>query len=255
VEEDRGVTILIVPEGGGRTRSYRISRRRFAWFRATGIALTAILLVMATSWFFLLGQSRDATRLEAEVAQLLEREEQVAELAQALQEVEAAYDNLRSLFGPGASGGAGTLNLPPPSGPSATLRATSIAEGTEPVSWPLTERGFVTQVLVEAGGADHPGIDIAVPTGSYVRASGGGMVVQADEDPVYGHFLAIDHGDGYRSLYAHMSVVLVTVGQTVRQNEVMGLTGSSGRSTAPHLHFEILLDGEPIDPLTMVVQP
>jgi murein DD-endopeptidase MepM/ murein hydrolase activator NlpD len=75
------------------------------------------------------------------------------------------------------------------------------------------------------------------------------------EDEVYGGFVVIDHGEGYTSLYGHASSTLVSLGQRVRQNEVIALSGSTGRSTAPHLHFEILLNGEAVDPLTMVQQP
>jgi murein DD-endopeptidase MepM/ murein hydrolase activator NlpD len=124
-----------------------------------------------------------------------------------------------------------------------------------PTSWPLTERGFVTQPLLEGGAADHPGIDIAVPTGAYIRAAGSGTVWEAGEDPVYGRYLVLDHGQGYRSLYAHTSELFVSAGDVVRRNEVVALSGSSGRSSAPHLHFEILRDGEPVDPLTLVTQP
>ena len=80
-------------------------------------------------------------------------------------------------------------------------------------------------------------------------------MVEVGDDPVYGRFVSLDHGEGYRSLYAHASVALVEVGQRVRRNEVIALSGSTGRSTAPHLHFEILLSGAPVDPLTMVRQP
>ena len=94
-----------------------------------------------------------------------------------------------------------------------------------------------------------------MPTDSYVRASGAGTVVDVGEDPVYGLFVVLDHGDGYTSLYGHASLTLVTRGQRVRRNEVIALSGSTGRSTAPHLHFEILLNGEAVDPLTLVNQP
>jgi murein DD-endopeptidase MepM/ murein hydrolase activator NlpD len=94
-----------------------------------------------------------------------------------------------------------------------------------------------------------------VPADSYIRAAGGGVVVGAGDDPVYGRFVTLDHGGGYRTLYAHASETLVEVGQEVRRNEVIALSGSTGRSTAPHLHFEILLNGEAVDPLTMVRQP
>jgi murein DD-endopeptidase MepM/ murein hydrolase activator NlpD len=98
-------------------------------------------------------------------------------------------------------------------------------------------------------------LDVAVPADTYVRAAGAGVVVDVGEDLVYGRFVSLDHGGGYRSLYGHASETLVELGQRVRRNEVIALSGSTGRSTAPHLHFEILLNGEPLDPLTMVRQP
>lgn len=124
-----------------------------------------------------------------------------------------------------------------------------------PASWPLTERGFITQPLVERSSEPHQGLDIAVPADSYIRAAGAGTVREAGRDPVYGRFLTLEHDDGYRTLYAHASAILVEEGQRVQRNEVIGLTGSTGRSTAPHLHFEVLRNGEAVDPLSMVNQP
>jgi murein DD-endopeptidase MepM/ murein hydrolase activator NlpD len=80
-------------------------------------------------------------------------------------------------------------------------------------------------------------------------------VAEVGEDSIYGRYLVLEHGQGYRTLYAHTSHLLVNEGDLVRRNEVVALSGSSGRSTAPHLHFEILQDGVPIDPLSMVTQP
>ena len=93
------------------------------------------------------------------------------------------------------------------------------------------------------------------PTDSYVRAAGGGTVVDLGDDPVYGYFVVLDHGEGYTTIYGHTALLLVERGQRVRRNEVIALSGSTGRSTAPHLHLEILLNGEAVDPLTMVQQP
>jgi hypothetical protein len=95
------------------------------------------------------------------------------------------------------------------------------------------------------------GLDVSISGQSRVLAE----LVEQGYDPVYGLFLALDHGDGYRTLYAHASALLVEQGDRIRRNEVIGLTGSTGQSTAPHLHFEVLRDGEPIDPLDLVTQP
>ena len=80
-------------------------------------------------------------------------------------------------------------------------------------------------------------------------------VVDVGEDRVYGRFILLDHGAGFRTLYAHASTTFAERGQRVLRDEVIALSGSTGRSTAPHLHFEILLNGEPVDPLTLVKQP
>jgi murein DD-endopeptidase MepM/ murein hydrolase activator NlpD len=80
-------------------------------------------------------------------------------------------------------------------------------------------------------------------------------VVDVGEDAVYGRFVVIEHADGYSTLYGHASMTLVTPGQEVRERQVIALSGSTGRSTGPHLHFEVLIDGEPVDPLTVVEQP
>ncbi|MBA3554953.1 MAG: M23 family metallopeptidase, partial [Gemmatimonadales bacterium] len=90
--------------------------------------------------------------------------------------------------------------------------------------------------------------------GTIVRASGGATVNQVGEDPEYGLFVLLDHPDGYQSMYGHLSRILVGAGSTVSRGEAIGLSGNSGRSTAPHLHFEIRQEGSALDPRTMVKQ-
>ena len=209
------------------------------------------LTLMAGSWWYLAARASRVSELEAEVARLEAQEERIQALAQQLEQVELRYEDVRGLFGYGPSANPSDVWLPPSGGSRGAPRR---AGSTLPESWPLAERGFVTQGLLDAE-EEHPGMDIAVPTDSYVRASGGGMVVDSGEDPVYGRFVVIDHGDGYSTLYGHASTILVERGQRVRQNQVIALSGSTGRSTAPHLHFEILLNGEAVDPLSMVTQP
>ncbi|MBA3258470.1 MAG: M23 family metallopeptidase [Gemmatimonadales bacterium] len=125
-----------------------------------------------------------------------------------------------------------------------------------PRGWPLDEPGYVTRGQIGTGGRDeaHPGLDIAVTTGTIVRASGGATVNQVGEDPEYGLFVLLDHPDGYQSMYGHLSRILVGAGSTVSRGEAIGLSGNSGRSTAPHLHFEIRQEGSALDPRTMVKQ-
>jgi len=94
----------------------------------------------------------------------------------------------------------------------------------------------------------HTGVDLLQPYGAEIRATGGGRVVHAGPMGGYGDMVEIDHGAGLTTRYGHMSEILVQEGQTVAAGEVLGRLGSSGRSTGPHLHYEVRIDGEPVDP-------
>jgi murein DD-endopeptidase MepM/ murein hydrolase activator NlpD len=95
----------------------------------------------------------------------------------------------------------------------------------------------------------HAGIDIGAPTGQGIVAALGGTVVTAGPMGSYGNLVVIDHGDGFATAYAHQSRVLVSSGQRVAKGQRIGLVGSTGASTGPHLHFETRVNGEPVDPM------
>lgn len=245
---------MVVPEGGKETRTFNVSYRQLGLIGAGGLVLLVVLGAMVGSWWYLAARTYRAAQLEEEVRAFAQDRSQLEGLALTLAEVEQAYANLRNLFGSAAPGRAGEVWLPPAAG-RAVARAVEGPAEARPTSWPLAERGFITRGLLDATGGAHPGVDIAVPTGSYIRAAGRGRVAEVGDDPIYGLFIILDHENGYRTLYAHASTLFLELGDEVRRNEVIGLTGSTGRSTAPHLHFEVQLDGEPVDPLTMVQQP
>ena len=94
----------------------------------------------------------------------------------------------------------------------------------------------------------HAGLDIGAKFGEEIIAADGGTVLIAEYSDSYGNFVLIDHGDRYSTAYGHMSEIAVEAGQEVKQGEFIGYIGSTGWSTGPHLHFEIRLDGERIDP-------
>jgi murein DD-endopeptidase MepM/ murein hydrolase activator NlpD len=138
---------------------------------------------------------------------------------------------------------------------SAALTARLQAQGTtstEPISssglvWPVS--GPVTSGFGMRWGRMHTGIDIAVPTGTAVQASASGIVVSAGWNGGYGLLVVIDHGGGLATAYAHNSSLLVGVGQAVEQGETVALSGSTGHSTGPHVHYEVRVNGVPVDPL------
>jgi murein DD-endopeptidase MepM/ murein hydrolase activator NlpD len=100
--------------------------------------------------------------------------------------------------------------------------------------------------------ARHTGIDIAVPLGSAVHAVAEGMVVYAGERSGYGNVVEIDHGNGYMTRYAHNSALLVHPGERVRVGQEIAMAGSTGRSTGPHVHFEVWYKGGVVNPLAFV---
>ena len=95
----------------------------------------------------------------------------------------------------------------------------------------------------------HAGIDISAKRGSDVVAAAPGIVAFSGSRKGYGKTVKIDHGNGLRTLYAHMDKVFVSEGQTLAQGERIGLVGRTGRTTGAHLHFELLADGKPINPV------
>lgn len=95
----------------------------------------------------------------------------------------------------------------------------------------------------------HSGMDFRIPLGSPARATAPGVITKAGWNGGYGRMVEVDHGQGYTTRYAHLSRVDVAIGQVVKAGDVVGQTGSSGRSTGPHLHYEVRHDGDAIDPL------
>lgn len=97
----------------------------------------------------------------------------------------------------------------------------------------------------------HGGMDLAVPTGTPIRAALGGTVTVSKYNAGgYGYYVCIDHGNGLVTLYGHCSQLLARVGQTVEAGDIIALSGSTGRSTGPHLHFEVRVNGERTNPRT-----
>jgi murein DD-endopeptidase MepM/ murein hydrolase activator NlpD len=120
----------------------------------------------------------------------------------------------------------------------------------KPISGGRQTSGFGKRTAPTKGASTyHKGVDWAVATGTSVYASCGGTVSKAGWGSGYGYVVYIDHADGRQTRYGHLSKVLVKAGQTVKQGERIALSGNTGVSTGPHLHFEILINGTQVNPL------
>jgi murein DD-endopeptidase MepM/ murein hydrolase activator NlpD len=100
--------------------------------------------------------------------------------------------------------------------------------------------------------AMHTGIDFRAASGSLARTTAGGTVISAGYNGGYGNMVEVDHGNGISTRYGHLSRIDVTVGQVVAKGAVLGETGSTGRSTGPHLHYEVRVDGAAVNPMTFI---
>ncbi len=128
-----------------------------------------------------------------------------------------------------------------------TTSAQNVRSSGGQLGWPVV--GPVTSGFGTRWGRLHAGIDIAVPSGTPVHAAAAGTVIYAGVLGGYGNLVVVDHGNGIMTAYAHNSGFASSVGQQVAQGDVIASSGSTGHSTGPHVHFEVRVNGAPVDPL------
>src|SRR5256886_2068862 len=250
--KDRRVTIVVHTDGDLASRQYRVPVWAFEAGKR-GALVAGLLVVLVFAFAGPIG--RAAARvpgLERQVARLEEENSRVQQLAAALNRAEANYQELRTMLGvraPREKGSAPTEDLVravavrarPPSAP---LR--SEPGRAEPTHWPLDLAGFVTRGQVRPGdpAESHPGIDIAVPAGTAVRAAGGGVVEAAGTDPAYGLFVLLRHSSGDETMYGHASRLLGREGDSVQAGDGRGPAGKPGGAPGPHLPLAIRRGGK-----------
>lgn len=125
----------------------------------------------------------------------------------------------------------------------------SIPDIHEPIKYVKPLSGTITSVFGQRDGTMHEGIDIAAPEGTYISAYMEGIVIFSGWYEGYGNLVVIDHGQGIKTYYGHNSILLVNKGQNVKMGQYIARVGSTGDSTGPHCHFEIRINGTPVNPL------
>jgi murein DD-endopeptidase MepM/ murein hydrolase activator NlpD len=146
-----------------------------------------------------------------------------------------------------------------PTGSLQLLSSAGLADLTStPTLWPVI--GHLTGTFGErmdpfsGEGAFHTGVDISSQYGDSVRVSADGVVIEADERAGYGRLVVVDHGFGVTTYYGHLSSLHVLVGQQLRRGDSVGNVGVSGRSTGPHVHYEVRMNGAPVNPMRYLRQ-
>ncbi|MDH4042927.1 MAG: M23 family metallopeptidase [Gemmatimonadota bacterium] len=258
--DDKAVTVVVHRDGDPHSRQFRLP----LWVARTLLfgagALGVGIILGGVLYAPIVRTASSVPGLRDRIARLEAERDQVQQLARRLDEAEQRYEQIREMMG-----GRIVLAMQTPLAEPVLAVAPIEAQPPEaparfedglspPIHWPLDRRGIITRGQVSPGPRDetHSGLDIAVPIGTPIRASGGGVVAELGEDAEYGLFVILDHPGDYQSLYGHASRLLISEGDTVAAGQVIALAGSTGRSTGPHLHFEIRRGARAIDPRTVV---
>ncbi|HOD65458.1 MAG TPA: M23 family metallopeptidase [candidate division Zixibacteria bacterium] len=249
--QSRYITVLFVPDGNRPQRGFRVR----TWVvQAGGVALTMALLaiiIFFATYSKIMVRATMTDRLKEENEQLLKYQYKVRILEDNIAEMRQVVARLTSLAG---------IDYQFPEIPSDSELFAAIDEApaaainrpatdfTMPAGLPI--RGFITQNFeVKNDARYHSGVDIACPVGTPVLATAAGLVIFADVDSTYGNMIVLRHNDTVVSVYGHLDRILARAGEEVPAGSRIGLSGNTGISTAPHLHYEVRINDEPINPL------
>jgi murein DD-endopeptidase MepM/ murein hydrolase activator NlpD len=253
-------TVIIVPHDQKRTRQYRIPYRLLNTILVLFGVGAIVMVVFVATYGKLLVKAREAVMLERQVNELTRRNEQVGELMRNLAQMRSMNLKVRRMLGIDVSEGDSLAIRPAMSAENVADNGPSYEHErvlySIPNFWPV--RGYITRGFNISAGPQseeyHPGIDIAVPRGTPVRAAAAGYALEAGWDDRYGYFVILEHGYGIRTLYAHNDRLVVSKGERIGRGQTIGYSGNTGKSTAPHLHFEVIQNNNHEDPLNYLLQ-
>jgi murein DD-endopeptidase MepM/ murein hydrolase activator NlpD len=250
--ESKYVTIMLVPDGTEPRQGIRVRR----WVLKLAVVLTALILVGIIAFFSVYGsvlsRAIETGRLRVENEQLRRYQYKVQLLEQNLNETRDIVTRLAALAGidvefpelPDDS----TLFASMGEKPGGYLARPADLDLTVPSGMPV--QGFISRDFeIDNPEHYHPGIDIACAEGTPVLATASGVVESASFDSTLGNLLVLRHSDSMVTVYGHSSQLFVDVGQLVPVGGRIALSGNTGQSTAPHVHYEIRKHNQPINPL------
>ncbi len=246
--------LMIVPDGVGTPMGFKVK----GWVLKTILALLGVLILCTILLFFFYGKilvkASEADKLERENTALKMYKYKLGLLEKNMKETRAIVDRIAKLGGIDFE----IPELPPDSVIFANIEEAqahdSVIDSTPdriiPDGLPL--RGYMTRGYSDDSTGGHPGVDIAAAIGTPVMATAGGQVIFAGFDSTYGLTVIIDHSGGISTLYGHNSELLVKVGDKITSGSRVALSGNTGKSSAPHLHYEIRENGIPVNPLRYI---
>ncbi len=277
IRDDRFYAFIVAHTSRSRSRIRRIAIHK-RWLKLT--ALAALVIAAAALYgFYGLAQQARHLQTESENARLrAENARQRVQLEKLNTRIEAVEDASRHLveMKSGVTG-EGQLPVGGKGGPALPfdeitvslieLKAKFLEQELRAYEAILKERAVVPNIWPVKGDLDsgfggrrnpfggssyeyHEGQDIEAQIGTPVSATANGTVLCAGWQNGYGQVVYIDHGNGLQTRYGHLSQINVSVGQTISRGETVGLVGSTGRSTGPHLHYEVRINNQPVNPIS-----
>ncbi len=263
-----GFSVIIAPREKGTSISFNLPGTMVILGLAISVVALVAFVMLGVTYERLAFLSMQVRRLEGENEKLRRETAAIAEIKQEIEKIELIKKQIEVWAG-FAEGRAEQLSVVR----GATLQDIPV----ELSSWPrqysysiLKEfyqgaylggqrmlepvSGWISRTFIQnlGEGVSHPGIDIAAPTGTPVRCVLSGRVAFAGWDEIYGNLVIIDHGDSLMTIYGHNAKIMVKEGEKVERGQIIATVGNTGRSTAPHLHFGIVKNGEAVDPMSMI---
>ena len=249
--------IHVQRESGLANRTIIFTQRQVRLFRTGAIVLGSLIVFGSISWFFLAAQAarvplltRKVERLQHDVARVDTLQRSLNELASRFQQVQHMMGNSSMTpLGDSSRGKVRAATSATVSGMASTapLVATAPIDTivVRPDEWPLPMAGTLLP-------SDSKALEIAVPTGTEIRAAGAGSIVEVADDSTLGKLIRISHRSGYETVYAGASEVRVSKGQHVAAGTVIALSGDAPGTLEPHLHFEMRRHGVAIDASSVI---
>lgn len=246
-KRNRYLTVIVVPHHKGRQRSYHLSSSLIKWLAVAGCLLALAVLALVVSYGKIYWRAGQYELMRKQHALMEDEFAKLQQIKEELSRLRSEEAKVRQMLGvPRQPDTLAVAEIarsapnrePPPSPPERDGHG-----GQMPVMMPT--RGWISSGF----SAQHQGVDIAARQGQPVLATADGMVEFAGWDYYFGRKVVLRHGERHATVYGHCEKLLVLQGQPVRRGQVIALVGSSGKSTGPHLHYEIHLDGKIVDPV------
>ena len=239
----KGYSILITPDDSTNSRHYYLGKKSILLLSIVVISVVIIAIIAAFNYTSVYVRAMEVEMLRRRNAQLEKEFAKVEEIREALQIAEANNRKIKVMLG--------IEKTPEPVEPSITeinpnySEIQVLTELQENIPSLLPTMGQVSRDF----GPGHYGIDIAAPQFSPVIAAASGIVDGTGWDSLYGNYVVVEHNRNYSTFYGHLNSIAVLDGGRVNGGQVIGTVGSTGKSTSPHLHYEVRFRSEPVDPM------